>query len=123
MMIILVGVGSTQPTSSQHYSKLSMYMPKRVGNKGQPFLTPILQLIYSNQPLMILNSAIEFSYNLVTTTFNSRRTSISSNLFQRFVGNNVKSFFEVHKAKKEVDFTMRHFFVMILRVTRWSTIE
>jgi hypothetical protein len=76
-------VGLTQPTSSKHSSNLSMYMPKRVGDRGQPYLTPILKLISFDQPLVFLNLAITFSYNLTTIALNLKGTFISSNIFQR----------------------------------------
>jgi hypothetical protein len=41
-MTIPMRVVLTQPPSSKKYSNLSMYMTKRVGEKGQPSLNPIL---------------------------------------------------------------------------------
>jgi hypothetical protein len=58
-LIKFVYVFSKQP------SNLFMYFTKRVGDMGKPCLTPILQLISSNQPLVFLNLAITFSYNLM----------------------------------------------------------
>jgi len=83
-MTILARVGPTQPSFSKKSSNLSMYMPKRIGDKGQPCLIPILNLIYFDHPLVFLNLEIMFSYILIATSLNLRGTFISSNLFQRF---------------------------------------
>lgn len=56
--------------SSKHDSNLSIEMPKRVGDKEQLCLTPIL--ISSNQPLLFLNSTITFSYNLIVASLVSK---------------------------------------------------
>jgi len=71
-MNIATSVCITQLASSKQPSNLSMYMPNRVGNKGQQFLTPLLQLISSNQHLVVLNLEINFSHNLITIAFNSK---------------------------------------------------
>ena len=40
--------------SSKNHSRLSIYMPKKVGERGNPCLTPILQVIYFDNPLVLL---------------------------------------------------------------------
>jgi hypothetical protein len=92
-MTIQQDIGSTQPTSSKQPSNLSMYMPKKVGDKGQPCLTPILQLIYSDHPSVFLNLEITFSYNLIAVALNSKGTFSSSNLFQRLVLGTMSKYF------------------------------
>ena len=123
-MTILVRVGPIQPSFSKQSSNLSMYMPKRVGEKGQPCLTLIFHLISFDQHLVFLNLAITFSYILIATTLNSRGTFISSNLFQRFFpGTMSKVFLKSTKKQKRLVLVLRNSFSMILKVTRWSTIE
>jgi hypothetical protein len=123
-MTIPVRVGLIQPSFSKHSSNLSMYMPKRVGDKGQPCLTLILQLISFDQPSVFLNLAIMFSYILIAATLNSRGTFISSNLFQRFfLGTMSKDFIKSTKQQKRLVLVLQNSFAMILKVTRWSTIE
>ena len=48
----------TQPASSIYSTNLSIYFPKIVGYRGQPCLTPMLQLISSHQPSLFLNLLI-----------------------------------------------------------------
>lgn len=76
MMIIPTKVVLVQLASSKQPSSLSTYMSKRVGERGQPCVTLILQIISSNQPLVFLNLAMTFSYNLITTTLNLKRTFV-----------------------------------------------
>src|ERR1700689_2057823 len=98
-----------------------MYMPKRVGDKGQPCLTLILQLISFDQPSMFLNLEITFSYILIATTLNLRGNFISSNLFQRFfLGTMSKAFLKSTKQQKRLVLVLRNSSAMILKVTRWS---
>ena len=105
-MTLPVKVGPTQLDFSKQSSNLSMYMPKRVGDKGQPCFTQILQLISFDQPLVFLNLAITISYILIATTLNSRGTFISSNLFQGiFPRNHVKNFSKVNKTTKKIGFS------------------
>jgi hypothetical protein len=123
-MTIPVSVGLTQPFFSKHSSNLSMYMPKRVGDKGQPCLTPILQLISFDQPSMFLSLAITFSYILIAAALNSRDTFISSNLFQRFfLGTMSKAFLKSTKQQKRLVLVLWNSSAMIIKVTRWSTVE
>jgi hypothetical protein len=56
---------------SKQSSNLSIYIPKRVGDKGQPCLTMIFQLISFDYPSMFLNLAITFSYILIVAALNS----------------------------------------------------
>ena len=51
-------LGALAPTDSRHSSSLSMYMPKRVGDRGHPFLTPIFHLMYLYHPLLVLSLAV-----------------------------------------------------------------
>ena len=66
MMIIPTKVVSTKPAFSKKPSNLSMYMPKRVGDREQPCLTYISHIISSNKSLyhivgkMILKVNTEF---------------------------------------------------------------
>jgi hypothetical protein len=80
MMTISMTVGLPCPTSSEQPSNLSMYMPKRVGDRRQPCLTLYLQLVSYDQPLVFLNLIITFSYNFIALG-----TLNSSNLFQRLL--------------------------------------
>jgi hypothetical protein len=107
LMTILVRVGSTHLLFSKQSSNLSMYMPKRLGDKGQPCLTPILLLIYFNHPSVFLNLAIMFSYILIASALNSRSTFISSNLFLRFfLGTMSKDFLNSTKQQKSIGFSI-----------------
>jgi len=81
MMTIVERVGPTQPMTSKQSSNLSMKMPKWVGDRGQPCLNFILQLIYFDQPLVILNLEIMFSYNLTTIFLIRDETFRSPNPF------------------------------------------
>jgi hypothetical protein len=74
---------------------------KKGKEQGTPFLTMMLQLISSDHALVLLNLEITFSYNLVTTTLNSKGTFISSNLFLRKC---VKSFSKFNEIKQEIGF-------------------
>jgi hypothetical protein len=106
-MTIPVRVGPTQPAFSKQSSNLSMYMPKRVGDKGQPCLTLILQLISFDQPSVFLNLAIMFSYILIATSLKLERHFY---LFQPipkvFPRNHVKIFSKVNKATKKIGFSI-----------------
>jgi hypothetical protein len=86
-------VGPTQRASSKQSSNLSMYMPKRVGNKGQPYLNPILWLISSDHPSVFLNMEIMFSYKFITVVVNSKGTFSSSNLSQSFFLGTMSKYF------------------------------
>src|ERR1700678_331614 len=100
-MTIPMRIGFIQPVFSKKSFNMSMYMQKMVGDKGQPCLTSILQLISFDQPLVFLNLEIMFSYILIATTLNSRDTFISSNLFQRFfLGIMSKAFLKSMKQQK-----------------------
>jgi hypothetical protein len=123
-MTIPVRVGSTQLIFSNQSSNLSMYMPKMVGDKGQLCLTSILQLISFDQRSVFLNLAIMFSYIRIAVALNLRGTFISSSLFQRFfLGTMSKSFLKSTKQQKRLVLVLRNSFAMILKVTRWSTVE
>jgi len=101
-----------------------MYMPKKVEDRGQTLLTPIFNLIYSDQPSMFLNLVITFSYNFIATILNSKVTFISSNLFQRLVLSTVSKYFlNSMKQYRRLVLLLRHSSVMILSVTRWFTVE
>jgi len=122
-MTIPVTVVLTQLASSKQSSNLSMYMPKRVGDKGQPCLTPILQLIYFNQPSVFLNLEITFSYSLIASSLNSKGTFISSNLFQRFfLGTMSNAFLNSTKQQKRLVLVLQNSSAMILKVTILPTI-
>jgi len=123
-MTIPLRLGPTQPTFSKHSSNLSAYMPKGVGDKGQPYLTPILQLISFDQPSLFLNLAITFSYILIATTLNSRGTFIYSILFKSFFqGTMTKDFLKSTKQQGRLVLVLRNSFEMMLTVTIWSTVE
>jgi hypothetical protein len=124
LMTIPVRVVPTQPYFSNHSCNLSMYMPKRVGDKGHPCLNLILQLISFDHPSVFLNIAIMFSYILIATTLNLRGTFISSNLFQNFfLGTMSKYFLKLRKQQNKLVLVLRNSSGMILKVTIWSTIE
>ena len=72
-MTILDKVVLRKPPSKQP-SNLLMYMKKRVWDRVKPCLTPILHLISFDQPSLFLKLVIKLSYNLITTTLNSKRT-------------------------------------------------
>jgi hypothetical protein len=124
LMTILVRVGMTQATFSSQSCNLSMYMPKRVWDKGQPYLTPILQLISFDHPSVFLNLTITLSYILIVGALNLRGTFISSNLFQRFfLGTMSNDFLKSTKQQKRLVLVLWNFSAMILKVTGWSTVE
>jgi hypothetical protein len=101
-----------------------MYIPKTVGGKGQPCLTPILQLISSNHPSVFLNMEIIFSYNLVATSLDLKDTFISSKLSQTFfLGTTSKVFLESTKQQQKMVLVLWNSSAIILKVTRWSTVE
>ena len=72
-------------TSSKQPSNLSIYMPKRAGDWGQPLLTPILKSIYFDETSVFLILEVRFSYNLMAISLNSKGTFGSSNIFQCLV--------------------------------------
>ena len=122
-MTIPVRVGPKQPSFSKQSSNLSMYMPKRVGDKGQPCFTPILELISFDQPSMFYLT-IMFPYILISTSLNSRDTFISSNLLQSFfLGTMSKDFLKSTKQQNILVLVLHNSFAMILKVTIWSTFE
>jgi hypothetical protein len=99
-------------------------MSKRVGDKGQPCLTPILQLISFDHPSAFLNLEITFSYNLIVATLNLKGTFVSFNLSQSFfLGIVIKRFLKSTKHQKILVLVLWKSFVMILKVTIWSTVE
>jgi hypothetical protein len=124
MITILVRVGSVQPTSSKQYYNLSMYMPKRVRDKGQPCLSPILQLISSYHPSVFLKLSMKFSYNLTTTSLSSEGVFLSSNLIQRLVLGTVSFvFLKSMKQQRRLGLLLQRSSIMIIIVTRWYAIE
>ena len=97
-MAILANDMPTQQASFKQPSSLSMQIPKREREMGKPCLTPILQLMSFDQPLMFLNLAITFSYIFITTTLNLKGTIDSSNLFHKlFLGIVSKAFLKSTK--------------------------
>ena len=99
-------------------------MENRVGERGKPYLTPILHLIYFDHPSFLFNLEITFSYNLIATALSSKGTFSSSNLFHRlFLGTVLKAFLKPTKLKKGLDLSIWHSSTMILNVMRWSVVE
>ena len=99
-------------------------MPNRVGERGQPCLTPILHLISFDHPSFLFNLAISFLYNLIAAALNSKGTFSSSNLFYTlFLGKASKAFLKSTKQQKRLDLSLRHYSTMILSVTRWSIVD
>ena len=99
-------------------------MPKRVGERGKPCLTPILNLIFFYHPSLFSNLAMTLSYNIIVAAFNLKGTFSTTNLFHRlFLGTVSKSFLNSMKQQKRLDLSLRHSSTIILSVTRWSIVE
>ena len=105
MITVPAKIVLVQPASSKHFSSLPVQMPKSVGERGQPCLTPILQFIYGVHPSLFLNLEMTILYNLIATTLNSKGTLSSSSLFHRlFLGTISKAFLKSTKQQNRSHF-------------------
>ena len=81
---------------------------------GQPCLTPILQLSPSYLPSKFLDLTITLSYNRITTTFNSKGTFSSSNIFQRLLLAIVSNSFRKSTVITQTDILLLYCWVIVI---------
>ena len=117
MMTIPTRIVPAQPASFKQPSSLSIEIPNRVGERGKPYLTPILHLISLDHPSLFLNLARTFSYNLIVAALNSKGTFNSSNLFHRlFLGTISKAFIKCMKQHKRLDLLLSKIVVIDVKL-------